>query len=63
MLGFTDGEVQKWVYLEMQKKGIVSGDDEQKVLEWLGKKDKIAGKEMGNMCRLFHIWRDFNPIL
>jgi len=28
MLGFTDGEVQKWVYLELQKKGIVLGDDE-----------------------------------
>ena len=62
MLGFTDGEVQKWVDLEMQKKGILGGD-EQKVLEWLGKKDKIAGKEISNMCRLFHIWGDFNPIL
>jgi hypothetical protein len=54
MLGFTGGEVQKWVDLEMQKKGILGGD-EQKVLEWLGKKDKIIGKEISNICRLFHI--------
>ena len=62
MLGFIDREVQKQVDLEMQKKGILGGN-KQKVLEQIGKKDKIIGKEISNICQLFYIWGDFNPIL
>ena len=62
MLGFTDREVQKWVNLEIQKKGIL-GSNKQKVLKQMGKKDKITGKEISNIYQLFHIWGDFNPIL
>ena len=29
---------------------------EQRLAEWLGKKVKMEGREMNEMCRFFYVW-------
>jgi len=56
ILVFRDQYCWEWLEGEQKKKGFIYGSKEERLVKWLGKKVKLNGREMSEMCRFFYIW-------